>query len=424
MSAGLVRPGHPLPTDALGDLGDSLGTLCDLVLASMQRSDQRAKGELYARGLLLTEGTKSMRNIALHLGPEARGQSMHHFISSSTWDWRPVREALARHLERVLAPPAWVLRPMVVRKDGEHSVGVTRRVDPDSGRIVNSQRAYGLWAASRQLSVPFNWSLHLPADWLEDRVRRNRAKIPERWGTITPGQCAGRVLTEVLDGWGLTARPVVLELGSEESAAVMTACSATGVPFLARIPGGTPLSGADPTLPDRSGQEITAQQLLGGVAARTLRRPVQWWDPVEETARTTLAAAVQVRLPRGRGPDRPPARPRPATLPGPYRPSRPGPQPGSPRTLTLLGEWSDIRSWPTEFWLTDLTGPPGRLLRLAKLARRVDRDFAEVGEQVGLAEFKGRSFEGWHRHATLASVAHAVRALAATAGAYALEPSA
>jgi SRSO17 transposase len=51
------------------------------------------------------------------------------------------------------------------------------------------------------------------------------------------------------------------------------------------------------------------------------------------------------------------------------------------------------------------------LLRLTKLTRRVHRDFTEVGEEVGLRDFVGRSYRGWHRHITLASAAHAAAVL-------------
>jgi SRSO17 transposase len=41
----------------------------------------------------------------------------------------------------------------------------------------------------------------------------------------------------------------------------------------------------------------------------------------------------------------------------------------------------------------------------------VDRDFTGIAEQVGVMDFEGRCFRGWHRHVTLASVAHAAAAL-------------
>jgi hypothetical protein len=54
----------------------------------------------------------------------------------------------------------------------------------------------------------------------------------------------------------------------------------------------------------------------------------------------------------------------------------------------------------------------GTLLRLTRLTQRVARDFTEIADRVGIRDFSGRSFVGWHRHVTLASAAHAVIAVA------------
>ncbi|MEV4442291.1 transposase, partial [Streptomyces sp. NPDC049577] len=70
-----------------------LAELCAVLFASLPRSDQRRRGEAYVRGLLGAQGRKSIRNIAALIGGQAAEQSLHHFISSSTWDWSPVRRA-------------------------------------------------------------------------------------------------------------------------------------------------------------------------------------------------------------------------------------------------------------------------------------------------------------------------------------------
>ncbi len=51
-------------------------------------------------------------------------------------------------------------------------------------------------------------------------------------------------------------------------------------------------------------------------------------------------------------------------------------------------------------------------MRLARLSDRVDLDFTRTADRVGVRDFAGRSFGGWHRHITLASAAHAVAVLA------------
>lgn len=67
-------------------------------------------------------------------------------------------------------------------------------------------------------------------------------------------------------------------------------------------------------------------------------------------------------------------------------------------------------------WLTNARAPSlVPALRLTRLPGVVARDFAAVSERVGIRDFGGRSFPGWHRHITLASVAHLVAALDARA---------
>jgi SRSO17 transposase len=64
-------------------------------------------------------------------------------------------------------------------------------------------------------------------------------------------------------------------------------------------------------------------------------------------------------------------------------------------------------------WLSNLaTAPLEHLVRLSQLTHRVTQDSAVVADRVGLRDFSGRSFNGWHRHVTLASVAHAAAVLA------------
>ncbi len=75
----------------------------------------------------------------------------------------------------------------------------------------------------------------------------------------------------------------------------------------------------------------------------------------------------------------------------------------------LLAEWPAAESEPVQFWLSNL--PSGMLLatlvRPARLRRRIEHDYREMKQALGLAHFEGRTWAGWHHHVTLVSVAHA-----------------
>ena len=72
----------------------------------------------------------------------------------------------------------------------------------------------------------------------------------------------------------------------------------------------------------------------------------------------------------------------------------------------LVAQWPESDLSAARLWLADSRLGHAGVLRLAGLAEVVDRDDALVASRVGLRDFAGRSFQGWHRHITLASVAH------------------
>jgi SRSO17 transposase len=75
----------------------------------------------------------------------------------------------------------------------------------------------------------------------------------------------------------------------------------------------------------------------------------------------------------------------------------------------LLAEWPDPEPEPTKYWLATLpeTTPLEQLVALAKLRWRVEHDYRELKDALGLDHFEGRSWPGWQHHVTLVSVAHA-----------------
>lgn len=354
----------PVDDEVLDALGAAL-------FAALPRSDQRQRGMAYLHGLLETPGRKSIRNIAL-LGGRATEQNLHHFICGSTWDWRPVRRALATEVVRATPPAAWVLRPLVIPKAGEHSVGVGRRFCPALGQVVNGQQAVGVWAASPgELPVPVDWRLQLDGEGL--------------------APCVTGTFLEAAVESGLPPRPVVLDARGLDLPLVLARLRAGrpgGSGVLLRVDGSLPL------------EPIDGRSVLG---------PGPW------TARQLMAVSAGLRrpvaLPGRQWVTRPPAARRPVAVTGvvastPVRLGAEGP-------YRLMGVARIDERWPGQLWLTDLLDAcPQELVELAALPRRVDRA-AAAADGIGLRDFAGRSFSGWHRHVTLVSAAHAAVALSA-----------
>ncbi|MER6561317.1 transposase [Streptomyces sp. NPDC001027] len=75
----------------------------------------------------------------------------------------------------------------------------------------------------------------------------------------------------------------------------------------------------------------------------------------------------------------------------------------------LPTEWPANESEPVQFWLSSLPSgmPLATLVRLAKLRWRIEHDYREMKQALGLAHFEGRTWSGWHHRVTLVSAAHA-----------------
>jgi SRSO17 transposase len=74
----------------------------------------------------------------------------------------------------------------------------------------------------------------------------------------------------------------------------------------------------------------------------------------------------------------------------------------------LIAQWPPDEPEPVKYWLSSLPAdtPPADLIRYGKIRWRIEHDYRELKTGLGLDHFEGRSFTGWHRHATLVTAAH------------------
>ena len=74
----------------------------------------------------------------------------------------------------------------------------------------------------------------------------------------------------------------------------------------------------------------------------------------------------------------------------------------------LLIEWPKGDAEPLKYFLATLPAatPLQELVRVAKLRWRIERDYQELKQEFGLDHFEGRSWRGFHQHATLSIAAY------------------
>src|SRR3954467_14385308 len=122
------------------------------MLGGLPRSDQRATGELYLRGLMLDGKRKSMQPMAARLGVDH--QRLQQFVTSSTWDHVGVRARIARWADEFIDPDAYVIDDTGFPKDGADSPGVARMYSGTLGKVGNCQIGVSVhavtdWASRR-----------------------------------------------------------------------------------------------------------------------------------------------------------------------------------------------------------------------------------------------------------------------------------
>ena len=366
------------------------------MLAPLARKDQRRWGECYVRGLLLDGKRKSVEPMAARLG-DGDEQCLQQFLNQSPWPWQPVRERLAKKLTAAIWPEAWIVDDTGFPKFGRQSVGVARQYSGTLGKIGNCQIGVSVSAATDRASCPLDWRLFMPESWDEDEERRAKARLPveERhrpkwrlaleivdelrsWQLEPPVVCADAAYGEITEfRLGLEARELdyVLQVQAQTSAYAQDAR-----PELLVYAGtGRP---SKPRYRDKPCSLRTLALAAGNDAAVE----VSWREGSKGRLRSRFLA-LRVR---------------------PANTHIPRDEQGELPARWLLCEWPAAAEEPVKYWLSNLPAetPLARLVSLAKLRWRIEHDYRELKDALGLDHFEGRSFNGWHHHVTLVSLAH------------------
>jgi hypothetical protein len=74
----------------------------------------------------------------------------------------------------------------------------------------------------------------------------------------------------------------------------------------------------------------------------------------------------------------------------------------------LLVEWPECQAEPDHYWLATLSANISfkRVGDQTKLSWRIERDYLELTQEVGLGHYEGRGWRGFHHHASLCIAAY------------------
>ncbi|WP_164412376.1 IS701 family transposase [Streptomyces salinarius] len=349
------------------------------VFGYLARSDQRRWAFTYLWGLLRTPGRKTVRRMAQTLDlSQTAPQALQQFVTSSPWDWGPAQLELARIALEATPDAVWTAKPVLLRKRGSHSVGLRPGVLPGTGRRVNCQTGIGLFLSGRGHSIPVAWRLLLDHTWCGDPERRRRARIPDE---LSPRPAWALVL-EMLEQFAAAgvaeSAPVVLgrdfAQGAHQVAAHLTH---RGRDFVVEVPPGQPLVevAAGAARPSPYAFSVSdAESLVAAHRRGTVSAP---------PGRAETVSTVVRLLPSGR------------------------PAPAAHQAHRLVAEVTSAPKRPSWYWITSLRdAQPVAVRVLARRTAVTEAAVRDVHNELGLLDFEGRSYPGWHHHMTLASAAY------------------
>jgi SRSO17 transposase len=333
------------------------------------RAEPRRRALAYLQGLLAPLERKNGWHLAEAAGDHTP-DGVQEFLSRVHWDADAVRDDLRAYVVEHLGDDdaVLVLDETGFLKKGAQSAGVHRQYSGTAGRIENCQIGVFLAYASRHGHALIDRALYLPQTWTADRARCRDAGIPDEV-TFTTKPKIGRAMLDRARAAHLPFAWVTGDSVYGADSALRRAIEAAGKGYVLTV---------------------TSAQHLG------LRPVGDWAKKVPEGGWTRLSAGDGAKGPRLYD-----------WACVPFRGAREGWQ------KALLIRRALEKPDELTFYLT--LAPDGTelatLVRVAGTRWTIEACFEAAKGEVGLDEYEVRSWTGWHRHVTLAMLAHAYLAV-------------
>ncbi len=365
----------------------------------MNRPAQMENGGLYLRGLIEEGKRKSLEPMVERLGGVADYQSMQQFLTDSPWDPAEVVRAVAERVTAAIETLAWVLDDTGFPKQGKRSPGVKRQYSGTLGKVGNCQIGVSVHAVGERGTVPLGWALYLPEEWCKDSERRAQAKIPEEVTFKTKPELGGELL-ERASGWEVPKAPVLGDAAYGENAELRERLHHADFQYVLSVSAETAVfaPGSAFAVPERKGSSGRPRGRL-----RPDRKPVAIAELIAGLDQNDWQS-VAFRD----GPDGEPMSSRFAFVRVRAAHRWQWGFATEPREEWLICEWPEGEQAPTDYWLANLpcSEEPERLARLARLRWKIELDYKQLKGELGLDDYEGRSYLGWHHHTALVTAAH------------------
>jgi SRSO17 transposase len=384
----------------------------DVMVRALGHADRATPARWYLRGLMLPGERKSVEPMAARVHPAdvcSAHQSMHHLVADSDWSDAALLAAVAGEVLPVLTGEAkqscfWIVDDTGFRKYGRHSVGVARQYCGQLGKTENCQVAVSLSFATAEGSLPLSHRLFLPQEWASDKQRRKRAGVPREIRFAKKSEIAWQQIEAALDA-EVPRGVLLMDAAYGNDSALRDRLTAQGLRYAVGIGTATKVwwdehqpARPSPAQHGRARKRVirdAAHQPIGVIElahalAQTSWRMVSWREGTNDTLRSRFArvrvCAAHDDLQRAEE--------------------------------WLLVEWPVDEAEPTKYFLSTLDEHTSfeELVDVVKMRWRVERDYLELKQELGLGHYEGRNWRGFHHHASLCIAAYGFLMLERLAG--------
>ena len=376
---------------------------CGSMTEALKHADRAEPTRWYLKGLMLQGGRKSVEPMAARLQPDnvrALHQSMHHLVAQASWSDEAMLSAVAHLvLPTIVAnndPVHWIIDDTGLPKKGTHSVGVAHQYCGQTGKQDNCRVAVTLSIATDKGSIPVGFRLYLPREWTDDPARCRSVGVPEdvRFATkpalalqqIEAAQQAGyptgTVIADAAYGCETSWRERIEQLGLKYAVCTRGTATVWWGRYQPRRPPARKTGAGRPrsrTIRDATHQPIAVEQLARELPAGDWRT-VAWREGTAQVLRSRFAR-VRVQVAH---------------------------ENQQRAAEWLIIEWPSAADAPAHYWLSNLPEETSLRALVGTVMSRwqIERDYQELKQELGLGHYEGRSWLGFHHHASLCIAAY------------------
>lgn len=365
---------------------------------AFERVEQMNRSQVYVRGLLGNAARKNVEQMALGLGENVR--SLQYFVGQSQWETEPaivIHQGLIGESLGEADGVALIDKSSAV-KQGRKSVGVAAQYCGSVGKVANGQVGVYLGYASRKGYSLVDGQLFVPENWFDEEQTQRRAAcgIPEDLLYKTKPEIGLELLRRAVKRDNLPFSWLAADALYGDSPAFRDGVADLDKCYFTAIKENTLIwptapevhvpawkgHGRHPTrlrLSDPEKQPVSVKQLVKKIPGQDWVRSV-----VKEGSKGPIVCDfVFLRVTELR-----------ANLPGPEL------------WLIIRRNLDDPTVIKYFYSNAPIEIPLNEFVRISGMRWPIETIFKEAKGEVGLDHYEMRSWQGWHHHMLLVSLAH------------------